>query len=338
MKLPTPRKLPSGSWYVRVQTKDGVVNITCKTEKECIARAAAVKAGLADEKKNGLTVSKAIDKYIEGRQNVLSPSTIRGYRCIQRTRLQSMMEKRIDSVTQEQWQRAVNAEAKLCNAKTLQNAWRFMAGVIADQTGKRLTVRLPQVIQNDLPFIAPDDIPAFLACAKGDSQEIAVLLGLSGLRRSEILNVRWEDIDTANGRIYVRGSAVQDDNNVLIHKNENKNQSSRRVVPFMLPQLKEAVEVADRSGEYVVTCYPTTIAKAVTRICDRAKIGRVSPHGLRRSFASLCYHLGVPEHICMKAGGWSDIYTMRKIYTKISEADMNKHGEMIEDFFKSVMK
>lgn len=336
MKLPTPRKLPSGSWFVRVMVDGKSVGITRPTEKECLAAASALKAGFMEEKKSGLTVNKAIDQYIENRQNVLSPSTIRGYRTIQRTRFQTMMCKKLDTVTQDQWQRAVNAEAKLCSAKTLQNAWRFLSGVISEQTGKRMNIRLPQVVQNDLPFLTSEEIPAFLEAAKGDKYEIAILLGLSGLRRSEILSVRWEDIDLERGCIYVRGSAVLDENGVLVQKKENKNQSSRRTVPFLMPQLREAIGTAEKTGEYVVTCRPSAIQKAVTRICKRAGVTMITPHGLRRSFASLCYHLGVPEQIAMKAGGWSDIYTMRKIYTKISELDIQKQGEKITEFFSNL--
>jgi hypothetical protein len=35
----------------------------------------------------------------------------------------------------------------------------------------------------------------------------------------------------------------------------------------------------------------------------------------------------------MKAGGWSDIYTMRKIYTKVSDLDITTQGERYEAFF-----
>lgn len=336
MKLPKPRKLPSGSWFVRVMINGKSIGITRSTEKECLAAAAALKAGFNEEKKSGLTVHKAIDQYIGNRENVLSPSTIRGYRTIQRTRFQTMMERKLDTITQDQWQKAVNAEAKLCSAKTLQNAWRFISGVISEQTGKRMNIRLPQVVQNDLPFLTSEEIPAFLEAAQGDKYEIALLLGLSGLRRSEILSVRWEDIDLERGCIYVRGSAVLDENGVLVHKKENKNPSSRRTVPFLLPQLREAIENAERKGDYVVTCYPSTIQKAVTKVCKTAGVTMISPHGLRRSFASLCYHLGVPEHVAMKAGGWSDIYTMRKIYTKISESDIQKQGEKITEFFSNL--
>lgn len=334
MKLPQPRKLPSGSWFVRVTVDGQTHSITRPTKKECLNEAMAVKSRAKEiTRHNAVTLTKAIDNYIEARENILSPSTIRGYKTIQKMRFQSAMHKIVQDMTAEQWQRLVNAEAKKCSAKTLKNAWGFISSVILETTGQRVTVRLPQVIANDLPYLTAEQIPAFLAAIKGEYCEIAILLGLSGLRRSEILAVKWEDIDLASGCIYVRGSAVLDKNQKLVYRSENKNVTSRRTVPFLLPQLREAVQAAPKRGEYAVTCNPNTIWQATNRACRRAGLPEIGSHGLRRSFASLAYHLNIPEAVTMKAGGWSDIYTMRKIYTKISEKDISDQGQRYEQFF-----
>lgn len=337
MKIPQPRKLPSGSWFIRVTVGGETYSITKPTKKECEKEAMAVKSGAKEMKRrNSFTLKQAIDNYIEARENILSPSTIRGYRTIQKARFQTAMSKNIDDISNEQWQRIVNAEAKKCSAKTLKNAWGFVSSVIADTTGKKMSVRLPQVIANDLPFLTAEQIPAFLEAIKGDYCEIALLLGLSGLRRSEIMAVRWEDIDLEAGCIYVHGSAVPDENGKMVYREENKNTSSRRTVPFLLPQLREAVQKADKKGEYAVTCHPGSIWRSSNEACRRAGLPEIGVHGLRRSFASLAYHLDMPEAVTMKAGGWADIYTMRKIYTKISEKDISDHGQKYEDFFAKI--
>lgn len=337
MKLPQPRKLPSGSWNVRVQLDGETYSVTKPTKKECIAEAAALKARVKDaRKRNGKSLTKAIDQYIEDRENVLSPSTIRGYKAIQRLRFQSAMSRCIDDITPDQWQRLVNMEARQCSAKTLKNAWGFISSVIQDATGRKITVRLPQVVANDLPYLTAEQIPAFLDAIKGDFCEIAILLGLSSLRRSEIMAVRWEDIDLDAGCIYVHGSAVLDKDGTLIYREENKNTSSRRTVPFLLPQLRAAVEAADKRTEYAVTCNPNTIWHSTNRACRKAGLPEIGAHGLRRSFASLAYHLNLPEEVTMKAGGWSDIYTMRKIYTKVSEKDITDQGQIYEAFFANL--
>lgn len=246
------------------------------------------------------------------------------------------MSKRIGEMTEDQWQRAVNSEAKLCSAKTLRNAWLFISSVIANTTGNRVNVRLPQVIQNDLAFLTAEQIPAFLDAVKGKPCEITALLALSSLRKSEILALRWADIDLERGCIYVRGAAVQNADGAIVRKKETKNTTSRRTIPFLLPQLKAAVEAAEKPGELVANWSYNTACKQINRACESAGLPSVGLHGLRRSFASLAYHLGISEEVAMKAGGWADIYTMRKIYTKVSEADITKQGKEYEAFFANL--
>lgn len=42
-----------------------------------------------------------------------------------------------------------------------------------------------------------------------------------------------------------------------------------------------------------------------------------------------------PEQIAMEMGGWSDIGTMRKIYTHIAQQDMERYKTKLQDFFKN---
>lgn len=334
MKIPKARQLPSGAWFCRLRIDGQDISITRSTEKEAIAEAMAVKAGIkeAEKKPKKKTLSQAIDDYIEARQNILSPSTIRGYRAIQKGRFQSMMKKDIYVVTQDQWQRAVNLEAKRVKAKTLTNSWRFIASVVAESTGQTVTVRLPQVIPSERPWLTPEQIPKFVEAIQGDRAEIPALLALSSLRRSEILGLRWEDIDLDAGIIRVNGSAVYDEAGQLVRKAETKNRTSRRIVPI-IPPLRNALERTEQTGEYVVKQKPTAIFTRINSACVRNGLPEVGLHGLRHSFASLAYHLDMPEKVAMQIGGWADNQTMHKIYTHISQTKVTSAAQAFTDFF-----
>lgn len=338
MKLPKARQLPSGSWFVRVQVDGKPISITKPTKREAESEAAALKSKAKHyTASSDKTLTEAIDDYISSRENVLSPSTIAGYRKIQKLRFKNAMNKKISDISPEKWQGYINSESKLICAKTLKNSWGFISSVITESTGIKISVRLPQVITHEASYLSSSDLKAFLEAARGNRYEIAILLGLSGLRRSEIMGLRWEDIDLENNCIYVRGAAVTDVNNNLVHKQENKNSSSRRQVPFILPQLREAIKAADQSTQYVVNCYPNTINVTVQRICKKAGIPKCTCHGLRKSFASfMLVDLNLPEDVVMKAGGWSDPQTMRKIYTQVSKENLNKAGTQYEEFFSEL--
>ena len=92
----------------------------------------------------------------------------------------------------------------------------------------------------------------------------------------------------------------------------------------------EAVE--DKSGP-VVRCNPNTIYHQINRVCARNGLPQVGTHGLRHSFASLGYHLGVPELEMMQLGGWADNQTMIRIYTHIANADRVKAENAMAGFF-----
>lgn len=342
MKAPKARKLPSGSWYCRVRVGGNDVSITRPTEAEAIAEAMAVKVGVKEAPRNvvsaqNLTVHQAIGNYITSRENVLSPSTIAFYRSVQRTRFQSAANKKIAEISQRQWQQIVNAEARKCSAKTLKNAWGLLHSVIIETTDQQVNVRLPQVVEKSRPFLDPDQIPIFVQAIKGSEVEIPALLALSSLRRSEILALKWDNINFKKGTISIEGAAVIGPDGKLVQKETNKNTSSRRVIPIIAP-LRIALESVPVKKGLVVDVPPNSIYKQINEICRSSGLPEVGVHGLRRSFASLAYHLGFSEEMMMRIGGWSDIYTMRKIYTKLSEKDIAEKSSVFMTFFEAKME
>ena len=74
--------------------------------------------------------------------------------------------------------------------------------------------------------------------------------------------------------------------------------------------------------------------KQIRAACERAGLPNVGVHGLRHSFASLAYHLGLSEKETMKIGGWSDYGTMRRIYTHLSDSDALRGENQMRDFFR----
>lgn len=336
VKLPTIKQLPSGSWHTRVLVDGRRVPITKSTYDECLAAYLALKNKVmeAAEKSKGKkkTLSEAVDEYIDARRDFKSPSTIYAYESYRTQRFQSMMNADIFSTTDDQWQAAIRREAKGASPKYIKNVWMLMSAAIFEATGKRPRVTLPAKEIKEKPFLDPEQIPIFVSAIKGESIEIAALLELSSLRRSEMLALKWEHVDLAHEVLYVRGAKVAGQGGKLVYKMQNKNDSSRRAVPIIQP-LKEALEKADRTGDYVVTLTGGWIGTRINEICAANGLPKVGNHGLRHSFASLAYHLQIPEKIAMEIGGWADDGTMHKIYTHLSAKDIAKRAQDFRDFF-----
>lgn len=330
IKIPTPRKRGQ-KWYVDLR-REGVTVIE-DTEAEAKAKAVAIRAGFVDLKKrpSAITLEKAIDNYIEVRSNVLSPSTLVGYKSVKKNRFKGVMQCPIADI--KDWQEVINAEAAICSPKTVKNAWGLIRPAIEAAGVELPKVKLPQLVPKEPVFLTPEQISVFVAAVKGTPVEIPALLGLHSLRRSEIAALDWANIDLKKRIIKVSGAVVPGENWTLVEKPTNKNSASTRTVPIMIPELYDALKaVPDKSGK-VVTCYISTIYDWVNKVCNENNLPRLGVHGLRHSFASLAYHVRMSEQAAMQIGGWSDYATMRKIYTHLSTQDINAAANSMSEFY-----
>ena len=246
MKVPKPRKLPSGSWFIQLRLNGVSVPVTAATERECKRQAELIKAehraGKREVAKASTdpTLRQAIDIYIGKRKNTLSPSTIDGYRRIQRNRFQAYMDKPLSRL--KDWQKICDEEAELCAPKTLRNAYRFIVSVLSENGVASKKVTLPVMIPHTREWLDPEQITVLVESSRGTSAEFPVLLALHSLRRSEMLALEWEDIDLRRNILRISGAVVQDESHAFVKKAANKNETSTRIIPIMIPALREMLE------------------------------------------------------------------------------------------------
>lgn len=342
-KIPAVRQLPSGVWFcqLRLRGQDGKVrsiSISDEDRDKVEARALAIKTGAISSREAprcAVPLSRAIDVYITARRSTLSAATVRGYRTIQRYRFQGYMSRRLDSLTESVCRRMVNEEAELVSPKTVKNAWGLVSAVLKSELGVSYNIRLPQVPPAPRGFLDAEQIPVFLAAVRGSSVEIPALLALHSLRLSEVLGLTWDRIDLDRGTVTVAAAMIPDEENRLVYKRTTKNVSSARTIPIMIPALSDALAaVEDKTGP-LVKANRSGITGKVNRICARAGLPAVGMHGLRHSFASLAYHVGLSEKLTMELGGWSNDATMKKIYTHIASQDVARGENALRDFFRA---
>ena len=339
IKIPEPKQLPSGSWRILLRRKDHpCVSITEPSAELARAKARAIVAGFTEADKNPrVTLAAVIDKYIAGRTNTLSPSTIRGYQMIRDHRFTAYTPRLVDSIN---FQRMINEEAAICSPKTLKSAWSLVAASLKAYAIQVPDVSLPRVPKSERPWLSPEQIPLFLSAAQDRAGELPALLALHSLRRSELAALTWEQIDLSARTITVSGAVVINTDGDYVRSDLNKTASSARVVPILIPRLQELLEAVpadQRSGPV----YPRHIAKAfesINTICRSAGLPEVGVHGLRHSFASLCYHLKISEMEVMRLGGWSDYNTVRRIYTHLSDADAARGTKKLQTYFRKASR
>lgn len=339
MKVPEPRRLPSGTWFIQMRLGGVSVPVSAPTRRACIETAQLIKAEHRAGKRTikrkdaAPTLGEAIDEYIETRRNVLSPATIDGYKRIRKKRFAAVMDKPISA--EIDWQAVVNDEAAICGAKTLRNAYGLIKSVLAANSIRVPNLKLPALQAKPRGWLEPEEIEKLIPAADGTPAALPVFLALHSLRRSEILALTWDDIDLDKKCITVAGAVVQNEDHKYVRKDATKTEKSSRTLPIMIPELLVILSStpADARTGAVVDCKAHAIADRINAACRSAGVPEVGTHGLRHSFASLAYHLGLSELETMELGGWADANTMRKIYTHLATADRLKAENKMAAFY-----
>lgn len=188
-----------------------------------------------------------------------------------------------------------------------QNISKALNDAVRDEIINRnvaTTTRVPKVEKYKAKFLSPLQIEQLVQTVKGDVIELPVILAVySGMRRSEVLGLKWSCIDFENKTITVAETLQQ--NTGGSYADKPKTDSSYRVLPIsdeickMLAvqkkrqkeyseMLKDAYEVSD----YVCTwnngkvIEPNYLTKRFHKLIVASDLPHIRFHDLRHSVAS----------------------------------------------------
>ena len=331
-KYPAYRVLADGSLMGQLMINGQRETIKADSEKEYRAKIDGLRAGVIELKKHPekRPLKDIVRAYIDKNDGVLSPATIRGYEIIIRNRFPAYIGKSFGSIDCQQM---INTEAKTCAPKTVKNAWALVTAALNDAKLPIPDVNLPAVPDSDEDFLDYEQILRFLTAIRDDPAECAALLMLHSLRTSEALKLD-AGVDVQPGpdglQLLIHGAVVPNKNNQWVEKATNKNRTSRREIPIMIPRLEE---ILPKEGK-AVTIHPSTVRTRIEKACKRAGLPVCSPHDLRRSFASLAFHLGWSEWLIQEVGGWNNPKTGHLIYKKKTKKDVSDSIRAMKDYYQ----
>jgi integrase len=181
-----------------------------------------------------------------------------------------------------------------------------------------------------------------IEAAKGERLYAAIVLALStGLRRGELLALKWEDVDFENKLLYVRRNLVTIRNQEGRTKTRNVEQSpktktSNRILPLS-DELIDLLKEHQRKQEEDKTTFgegyqdngfvfcttkgtpisPRNFSRFVARIAEKAGLKGVSPHTLRHTFATRLAELGVYPTVVQKLLGHATVDVSMEVYSHV---------------------
>jgi integrase len=341
MKMPTAKKLPSGKWRAQVMVDGERVSVTADTEKEAVAQAVAIKAGMMEKQKkpDKLTLDEAILGYEAIRENVLSPATIRGYEIVRKNRFKDLMQKDIYKLTKRDIQKAVDAETAFASPKTIANAYGLIRSVLKDHDIDVFGVKLPQKMRQKKTYLSTADIAKFIDAARGDDCEIPMVMAVwLGLRRSEIVGLCWDCVDFNKNTIEIKRTMVPNKDNKFVLKDGAKNEGSQRTIKCPAYIMDKLKEMHHGQAGRVFNVSPETVRRHTHRICEKAGIPDTTVHGLRHTNAAVMVALNITDKYAMARGGWTTENTFKQIYAYVFPEGASQADDIINSFFEGMIE
>ena len=206
-------------------------------------------------------------------------------------------------------------------------------------------------------FYDRDELNKLFEAVAGTKLELPVLLGaFYGLRRSEIVGLKWSAIDFEQNTITISHTVTScnlDGKCVIVAKDTTKTKSSRRtlpLVPYFHEKLLAVKAQQERNQKLCGRSYnrefleyicvddigdrfkPNYITSQFPKLLERNGFRKIRFHDLRHSCASLLLANGVPMKQIQEWLGHSDFSTTANIYahldysSKLTSADAMLNG------------
>lgn len=263
--------------------------------------------------------------------------------------------KSLRNETIQGWVNLMRNEKNL-SPKTIKNAFLNIKAALDKAVVLRMIpynpcagVELPKLEKYRGKIYDNDEMAKALKIAKDTDMFLPLLLGLSlGLRRGEIIALKWDDIDFVNGDIHIHRNIVLADGEIVVK--EPKSEAGNRHIAVgekVLTELKNAYAeyqkdkaelgslfhdlnfvVRQRNGQFF---RPDSLTRKWQRFTDDNDLKHIRLHDLRHSCATAMITAGVDPKTVQDRLGHADVSVTMSIYAHSTKATNKAAAEKIDD-------
>lgn len=326
------------------------------------ARAAQVKGTYVAPSQ--LTVGQWLETWIRGHEVELKPSTARSYRAnidrylmpaLGHERLQHLSPASLSVVFRDLYEHGGH-NGKPLSPRTVEFARAVLRRALNDAVLERaITVnpvtgtKRPRVVKPKHQTWTAAQLAAYLAAGAGPYSPAFALAAATGMRRGEVLALRWDDVDLTSRVLHVdRSVTVIDGRRVYTapKNHERRHLTLDGRTAAMLRALRveqsrtrlaapswaddEGLVFVDHTG---VPLHPDRVSKEFVRSQAGTGLPRLKLHELRHTHATLLLREGVPVHVVAKRLGHKDPSVTLSVY---ADAIPEDDGRAVDVFTSAV--
>lgn len=191
-------------------------------------------------------------------------------------------------------------------------------------------VEPPRHAAKERQALTVGQVQKLLKASRGDRFEAVIVLAVAlGLRRGEILALRWSDVDFKDRTIQIRRTLQEVSGRFTL--SEGKTTTARRKLTLgqlALDALRQRKADADQEGHkspYVFTTYEGTFVSASALrqrhfkpLLKTAKLPDIPFHGLRHTFATTMLGQGVAVKVAAEALGHANPAITARLYQHVT--------------------
>lgn len=304
-----------------------------------------------------LTVGEYLDRWLEGRTSIADTTRVT-YRHEVR-RMADLLGPR--QLLQLQPQEIAAAYAKMTasglSAKTVRNHHALLHKALQDAMRQGIIpknvadgVELPRVIRPGIQTWTAQELRSFLDYISDHRLYAVWVIAVStGMRRSEVLGLRWTNVDLQGCRIAAVDSLVMVDNKPVLRIGETKTMGSRRLIALdgravsaltkhRKTQLEERLAAGDAYKDHDLVfsdavgepVNPNWFTRATAKLAAEAGVPPLTPHrAARHTWATLALEAGIHPKIVADRLGHTSVSTTLDQYSHVTEGMDREAAETV---------
>lgn len=210
----------------------------------------------------------------------------------------------------------------------------------------------PKTSERKMNVWTVDEVQQFLKASKNRKFYIAYVLAVyTGMRRGEILGLKWEDLDLDQGIIHVQRTLYKSNKKIIFQ--EPKTRGSKRSIvisPYVIDELKKhrarQNEMRLKLGpgyqdHGLVVCNwngnpvdPVDLARDFNMAIKIAGVSRIRFHDLRHTHATILLQIGEHPKVVSERLGHSSVTITLDTYSHVLPNMQKKLADKLENMLK----